>query len=161
MIATLHTTGTCKLATCPNFTLNPDAGGDGWKTEALRYRIEDSFDCPSQAAIATRLQNRFPTPLGLAVYGNFEQLEEIEGKLCVPKPAGRLRGLHCVLGCGLAQIGGISRVKIATKSWGLEFGEQGCRLVRPALAEQHLRGCVGRPQSRFLGELKCCSNSQK
>jgi hypothetical protein len=126
VISTLHTVGTCRLATCPDFTLDPDAGGDAWKTEATRYRIDQSFDCPDQASIATAIQNRFPTPLGLAVYANFTSLETIEGQLCVPKPAGRLRGLHCVLGCGLANIGGLWRVKIATKSWGDTFGDQGC-----------------------------------
>ena len=126
VISTLHTVGTCKLATCPQFTLDPDAAGDAWKSEALRYRIDQSFDCPDQASIATAIQCRFPTPLGLAVYNSFTSLEEIEGKPCVPRPAGRLRGLHCVLGCGLANIDGLWRVKIATKSWGLDFGDQGC-----------------------------------
>jgi hypothetical protein len=125
-IATLHSSGTCKLATCPSYTLDPDAGGQAATAEALRYRIDQSFDCPDQASIATAIQCQFPTPLGLAVYSNFTQLQEIEGKLCVPKPAGRLRGLHCVLGCGLAYIGGLWRVNIATKSWGLNFGNQGC-----------------------------------
>jgi hypothetical protein len=122
-LTALHTTGVCKLATCPSFTL---AAGSGWEAEAARYKVEESFDCPNRVSIATAVQCRFPTPLGISVYGNFTELETVGGKLCVPKPRGRLRGGHCVLGCGLEYLGGIWRVKIATKSWGLDFGDQGC-----------------------------------
>jgi hypothetical protein len=122
-LTALHTTGVCTLATCPTFTLQ---AGSGWQAEAARYKVEESFDCPNRASIATAIQCRFPTPLGISVYGNFTELETIAGKPCVPAPRGRLRGGHCVLGCGLAYIGNVWRLKIATKSWGLNFGDQGC-----------------------------------
>jgi hypothetical protein len=121
----LHATGTCTLATCPEFTLTPPSG-QIFETESARYRVTESFDCPDQSSIATAVQYRFPTPMGIQVCTNFTALEEIEGKPCVPRPAGRVRGGHCVLACGLAQIGGVWRLKIATKSWGLSFGDQGC-----------------------------------
>ena len=122
-LTALHTTGVCKLASCPSYTSRPTAG---LETEAARYKVEESFDCPNRASIATAVQCRFPVPLGISVYSNFTELETVNGKLCVPKPRGRLRGGHCVLGCGLDYLGGIWRVKVATKSWGLTFGDQGC-----------------------------------
>ena len=125
-LTALHQTGVCRLTTCPQFTLDLDDMPSTWKVEAARYAIGESFDAPNRASIASGIQSRFPTPLGLQVFGNFEQLETIEGKLCVPAPRGCLRGGHCVLGCGLAEIGGMWRVKVATKSWGLDFGDQGC-----------------------------------
>ena len=121
----LHDRGVCTMASVPDFTL--DATDTPQQTaEAARHQVRESFDCPTTPAIATAIQCRFPTPLGVAVYQNFEQLEEIGGRQCIPRPRGRLRGLHCVLGCGLEYIGGVWRAKIATKSWGLQFGDQGC-----------------------------------
>ena len=124
-LAALVSTGVCRLTSCPTYTLDEDCAVY-WKTEAARYKIEESFDCPNRASIATAVQCRFPTPLGISVYSNFTALETVNGKPCVPKPAGRLRGGHCVLGCGLEYLGGVWRIKIATKSWGLDFGDQGC-----------------------------------
>ena len=122
----LHDVGVCTLKACPGFTLNPDSAGTGWKAEAARFRITESFDCPDRASIATAVQLRFPTPLGISVYSNFTSLEQVGGYLCVPKPRGRLRGGHCVLACGLAYIGEAWRLKLDTKSWGEDFGDKGC-----------------------------------
>jgi len=124
-LAALHEHGTCKLATCPNFTLTPPSG-QAWDNESPRYRVDQSFDCPDQASIATAVQCRFPTPFGLQVYSNFTALEEIQGRLCVPRPAGRLRGGHCVLACGLDYFSGQWWLHFATKSWGSSFGQGGC-----------------------------------
>jgi hypothetical protein len=124
-LTALEKTGVCRLADCPAYTLDEDCA-TYWQTIAKRYKVEEAFDCPNRASIATAIQCRFPTPLGLSVYGNFTELETIGGKPCIPRPAGRLRGGHCVLGCGLDYIGGVWRVKVATKSWGLGFGDQGC-----------------------------------
>jgi len=124
-LAALHAHGTCKLATCPNFTLKPPSGA-AWQSESARYRVDESFDCPDRASIATAVQCRFPTPFGLQVYSNFTALEENQGRLCVPKPAGRLRGGHCVLACGLDYFSGQWWLNFATKSWGLAFGKNGC-----------------------------------
>ena len=104
-LTNLHTIGVPTLASCPGFTLDADSVLATCKAEAARYQVTESFDCADQASIATAVQNRFPTPLGIKVYSNFTSLETIEGKPCVPRPAGRLRGGHCVLGCGLAQDG--------------------------------------------------------
>lgn len=125
-LTAMHDVGVCKLTRSPAFTLHADSAGDGWKAEATRFRITESFDCPNRASIATALQLHFPVPLGIQVYSNFTQLEQINGHPCVPSPRGRLRGGHCVLGCGLDYIGSLWRVKIDTKSWGLDFGDQGC-----------------------------------
>jgi hypothetical protein len=122
----LHDRGVATLAAVPNFTVDANCGGDAAKQEASRYRAIDSFDCPDQASIATAVQLGFPTPIGVAVYQNFTSLETIGGYACVPKPRGKLRGGHCVAACGLAQIGGTWRLKIATKSWGENFGQAGC-----------------------------------
>jgi hypothetical protein len=123
-VKALHDRGVCRLVTCPDFTLNPQ--GTERDTEAREYQLLESYDCPDRSSIATAVQRRFPAPLGIAVYANFQNLEEVEGYVCVPRPAGRMRGGHCVLGCGLRQIGGKWRVKIATKSWGESFGDKGC-----------------------------------
>ena len=125
-LTALHGTGVPTLAQCPNFALNVNSLPIGWTRDAARHQVAESFDCPDQASIASAVQCRFPTPLGIAVYANFTELQTISGKLCVPTPRGRLRGGHCVLGCGLDYIGGAWRLKIATKSWGLNFGDQGC-----------------------------------
>jgi hypothetical protein len=122
----LHDIGCCRLETCPEFTLDPSVGGVAAKTEGARYQIKESFDCANRAAIATAIQLRMPTPLGVQVYSNFTALQQIGGYLCVPKPAGRLRGGHCVCGVGLAYIGGQWRVKLDTRSWGDDFGDKGC-----------------------------------
>ena len=124
-LTALHTQGTCSLATCPEFTLTPPSGS-AFEAESARYRVDESFDCPNQAAIATAVQCRFPTPFGLQVYSNFTSLEEIQGRLCVPKTAGRLRGGHCVLACGLDYFSGQWWLNFATKSWGPTFGKNGC-----------------------------------
>jgi hypothetical protein len=124
-LTALHTKGTCTLATCPDFTLTPPSGA-AWEAESARYRVDESFDCPDRASIATAVQCRFPAPFGLQVYSNFTSLEETQGRLCVPKPAGRLRGGHCVLACGLDYFAGQWWLLFATKSWGSTFGKNGC-----------------------------------
>jgi hypothetical protein len=123
-LSVLQGRGVSTLAACPDYTLHAkDAARDA---DAKKHQTTESFDCPDRPSIATAVQLRFPTPLGIQIYGNFTSLESIKGKPCVPKPAGRLRGGHCVLGCGLDYIAGVWMVKIATKSWGLDFGDQGC-----------------------------------
>ena len=121
----LHDEGVCALGLCQDFTLNGTRSFQQ-SADAARHKALESWDCPNRASIATALQEGFFTPLGVQVYSNFENLETIEGKPCIPKPAGKLRGGHCVCGCGLERIDGLWRVKIATKSWGLDFGDQGC-----------------------------------
>jgi hypothetical protein len=124
-LTALHEHGTCRLATCPDFTLTPPSGA-AWEAESARYRVDESFDCPDRASIATAVQCRFPVPFGLQVYANFTSLEEIQGRPCVPKPAGRLRGGHCVMACGLDYFDAQWWLLFATKSWGPTFGKNGC-----------------------------------
>lgn len=121
----LHQVGVCDLKLCPSFTLSTRKP-DGYDANAGLHKVEESFDCPNRASIATALQDGLFTPLGVVVCGNFENLEEIDGKPCIPRPAGGERGGHCVVGCGLDLIGGKWRVKLATKSWGDDFGDNGC-----------------------------------
>ena len=79
------------------------------------------------------MQYRYPTPFGLAVHANFTALETISGRKCVPKPAGRLRGGHCVLACGMDNFDGQWWVKFSTRSWGYTFGDQGCAVLPAGL----------------------------
>lgn len=105
-LAMLRDEGVATLKTCPAFTLST-ARSDAWRADAERHKIQEWYDCPTQASIATALQLGFVVPFGVPVTTSWEPGPD--GWL---NPRGGERGGHCILGCGLAFKSG---------QWGIEF----------------------------------------
>lgn len=118
----LMTNGVCRLKTVPSFTLS-SRNPQGWDTEAAQCKITKAFDCATIEALCSAMQYRFFCTLGLSVYANFQS---VDGDNVIPRPAGRVRGGHCVGACGLRYFHDQWQLKICTKSWGEDIFDKGC-----------------------------------
>jgi hypothetical protein len=88
------------------------------KTEALKYRLDEVFDCPTWSKICSSLQRRFLVSYGILIGSNFSPDENG----IIPRFAGRGGG-HAMIACGMRRIGGTWHIHTRNSwkdSWGLK-----------------------------------------
>lgn len=115
--------GICPETTIGPLQWQPRRWPADWESEAKRYAILESYDCPTFDAIASAVQLGFVVDYGVMTGRAFEVGSD--GWVADQRGSG---GGHALCGIGLAKKNGQWGIETAN-SWGTAWGDQGFAVV--------------------------------
>ena len=132
-LSVLAKRGVATLDLVPSFTLSSRDTPDT-KASAARNTIDEWFDCPDRASIATAIQIGYPVAFGVTVTTSWTP--DGDGWI---RPGGAARGGHCILGVGLVYRSsrwGVKFVNSWRDTWGIKgFGIYPIDLISDSYAD--------------------------